>query len=49
MNHRFEKNVPGQEVRTGSGRKTPEIAGTWKQYSGRKFFGLFPIISGQFL
>jgi hypothetical protein len=40
---------PGQEVRTGSGRKTPEIAGTWKQYSGRKFFGLFPIISVQFL
>jgi len=31
----------GQEVRTGSCRKTPEINGTWKQYSGQKFFGFF--------
>jgi hypothetical protein len=40
---------PGQEVRAGSCRKTPEIAGTWKQYSGRKFSGFFPMISGRFL
>ena len=32
---------PGREVRAGSCRKTPEINGTWKQYSGRKFFGFF--------
>jgi hypothetical protein len=32
-----------------SGRKIPEIARTWKQYSGRKFFGFFPMISGLFL
>jgi hypothetical protein len=25
---------PGQKVRAGSRRKTPEIDGTWKQYSG---------------
>jgi len=28
---------------TESDRKTPEIDGTWKQYSGRKFFGYFPV------
>jgi hypothetical protein len=27
---------PGQEVRAGSRRKTPEIDGTWKQYSGKQ-------------
>jgi hypothetical protein len=27
---------PGQEVRAGSLRKTPEIDGTWKQYSGKQ-------------
>ena len=36
---------PNREVRVGSHRKTPEINGTWKQYSGRKFFGPF---SGEF-
>jgi hypothetical protein len=30
-------------------RKAPEIAGTWKQYSDRKFFGFFPMISDRFL
>jgi hypothetical protein len=33
---------------TGSCRKTPEIAGTWKQYSGRKFSGGFLSISCAF-
>jgi hypothetical protein len=28
---------------TGSCRKTPEIAGTWKQYSDRKLSGFFPV------
>jgi hypothetical protein len=28
---------------TGSCRKTPEIAGTWKQYSDRKMCGFFPM------
>jgi hypothetical protein len=38
---------PGQEVRTGSGGKTPEIAGTWKQYSVRIFSDNFrPIPAG---
>jgi hypothetical protein len=34
-----------QEVRAGSGGKTPEIAGRSKQYSERKFSGFFPMIS----
>jgi hypothetical protein len=33
---------------TGSCRKTPEIAGTWKQYSDRKFSGFFQTISCAF-
>ncbi len=32
---------------TVSFRKTPEIAGTWKQYSGRKLPGFFPVVSYQ--
>jgi hypothetical protein len=32
---------------TGSSRKTPEIAGTWKQYSDRKLSGFFPLDSCQ--
>jgi hypothetical protein len=28
---------------TESGRKTPEIDGIWKQYSGWKFFGFFSV------
>jgi hypothetical protein len=32
---------------TGSFRKTPEIAGTWKQYSDRKLPGFFPVDSCQ--
>ncbi len=30
-------------------RKAPKIAGTWKQYSGRKFSGFFRRISANFL
>ena len=33
----------------GSCRNTPEVIGTWKQYSGRKISGFFPVISHQFL
>ena len=33
---------------TGSCRKAPEIAGTWKQYSERKFSDFFPVNSSQF-
>jgi hypothetical protein len=40
--------VPSQKIWAGSGRKTLEIAGTWKQYSHRKFFGFFPMISDRF-
>jgi hypothetical protein len=40
---------PGQEVPGRSGEKTPEIDGTWNQYSRRKFFGLFPMIFGRVL
>jgi hypothetical protein len=32
---------------TGSCRKTPKIAGTWKQYSDRKSSGFFPLDSSQ--
>jgi hypothetical protein len=32
---------------TGSCRKTPEIAGIWKQYSDRKLFGFSPVDSCQ--
>ncbi len=32
---------------TGSCKKTPEVAGTWKQYSGRKLSGFFPVDSCQ--
>ncbi len=32
---------------TGSCRKTPEIAGTWKQYSDRKLSEFFPVDSCQ--
>ncbi len=28
---------PGRKLRAGSGRKAPEIAGTWKQYFHRNF------------
>jgi hypothetical protein len=30
-------------------RKAPEIAGTWKRYSDRKFFGFFRWIPANFL
>jgi hypothetical protein len=33
---------------TGSFRKTPEIAGTWKQYSDWKLAGFFPVDSCAF-
>jgi hypothetical protein len=32
---------PGEEGRADSGRKTAEIAGTWKQYFDQKFFEFF--------
>jgi hypothetical protein len=32
---------------TGSCRKTPEIAGTWKQYSDPELSGFFPVDSCQ--
>jgi hypothetical protein len=34
---------------TGSCRKTPKIAGTWKQYSERKFSGFFRWMPDNFL
>ena len=45
----FSAATPGRTLRAGSGKKALEIAGTWKQYSHRKFVGFFPIISNQFL
>jgi len=36
---------PDQKLRAGSCRKASEIAGTWKQYSHRKIFGFFPLLS----
>ncbi|CAF2804842.1 unnamed protein product [Rotaria sp. Silwood2] len=43
-----DEPAPDRKVRAGSGRKTPEIAGTWKQYFCRKFSGFFPVNSDQF-
>ena len=34
---------------SGSCRNTPEVIETWKQYSGRKTSGFFPVTSDQFL
>ncbi len=34
-----KSNIPA----TGSFRKTPETAATWKQYSGRKLDRFFPV------
>ena len=45
----MEKDSPGRKIRAGSGRKAPEVTGTWKQYSNRKIFGFFPMISDRFL
>jgi hypothetical protein len=37
-----DRNRPERgEKMTESGRKTPELDETWKQYSGQKFFGCF--------
>ena len=49
MQIQMEYHHPGRKIRNGSGRKAPEITGTWKQYSHRKFFGFFPMISDRFL
>lgn len=35
-----------QELRAGSCRKTPEINGTWRQFSDRKVFWFSPVTSG---
>jgi len=43
------KTIPGQKLRAGSSRKASEITETWKQYSHRKIFGFFPMISDRFL
>jgi hypothetical protein len=45
MDRRFRN--PDQGVRVGSGRKSPEFNGTWKQYSRLENFGNFPITSGE--
>ena len=45
----FPDYIPGRKIRAGSGRKAPEVTGTWKQYSNRKIFGFFPMISDRFL
>ena len=39
---------PGQRVRDNSGRNTPEVTGSWKQYSGRKISGFFWVHSDHF-
>ena len=41
-------NDLGQRIRDGSGRNTPEVTGTLKQYSGRKISGFFPVHSDHF-
>ena len=42
----FDRN-PGRGGTAGNGRKALEIAGKWKQYSGRKSPDFFPVYSGQ--
>jgi hypothetical protein len=42
------QDYSSQKIRVGSGMNTPEIAGTWKQYSHQKIFGFFPMISDHF-
>jgi hypothetical protein len=46
--------IPGHQILQercgkviGSCRKTPEIAGTWNQYSGQKLSRFFPVDSYQ--
>ena len=43
-----EETTPGQRIRDGSDRNTPEVIGTWKQYSSRKISGFFPVHSNHF-
>ncbi len=47
----INKSNPGRWFRppdpSGSCRKTPEIAGTWKQYSDRKLLEFSPLNSSQ--
>jgi hypothetical protein len=45
MDRRFRN--PGRGVRAGSGRKSPEFNGTWKQYSRLENLGNFPITFGE--
>ena len=41
--HRILQEPAGKSREmSGTCKKTPEINGAWKQYSGRKFFGHFP-------
>ncbi len=39
----------GRTVRPGNGRSRIILVILWKQYSDRKFFGFFPMISDRFL
>ena len=41
-------DYPGQRVQDNSGRNTLEVTETWKQYSGRKISGFFPVHSDHF-
>jgi hypothetical protein len=45
----LKQKVPGRTGLLGNGRFRGIPVISWKQYSGRKFFGFFPMISGQFL
>jgi hypothetical protein len=40
---------PGRSVQAGSGRKVPEIDGTWKQYFWSEELRIFPVSSDQIL
>ena len=40
-----KKDYTGQRIRDGSGRNTPKVTGTWKQYSARKISGVFRSLS----
>ncbi len=42
-------NLSGRPIRSGNCRLRVIPVILWKQYSGREFFGFFPMISGQFL
>ncbi len=49
INNCYSNYYPGRIVRPWNGRFRLIPVILWKQYSGQKFFGFFPMLSAQFL